>query len=174
MIHTVAAARRGGLVVLVGVTAACGGSSQNPDRAAKTSQSGCRTGAAMSDGPVVGTGVLLQDVVVDQRGRQAGYRIYGDGRLERRPSGKPWVSGPTLVSEQVDRVRSAIRGAGIDRLEPRYEPTPTERADAQSMVLHLHTEIDGAVRDVAVVRPCKVPAVDGLIARVNEVLKEVW
>jgi hypothetical protein len=78
------------------------------------------------------------------------------------------------VSEQVDRVRSAIRGAGIDRLEPRYEPTPTERADAQSMVLHLHTEVDGAVRDVAVVRPCKVPAVDGLIARVNEVLKEVW
>jgi hypothetical protein len=42
------------------------------------------------------------------------------------------------------------------------------------MVLHLHTEIDGAVRNVAVVRPCRVPAVDGLIARVNEVLKEVW
>jgi uncharacterized protein (DUF2461 family) len=128
----------------------------------------------MSDGPVVGEGVLLQDVVVDARGRQAGYRIYDDGRLERRPSGKPWVSGPTLIREQVERVRGAIREAGIDRLEPRYEPTAAQRAEAASMVLHLHTEIDGAVRNVAVVRPCKVPAVDGLIARVNDVLKEVW
>ena len=128
----------------------------------------------MSDGPVVGEGVLLQDIVVDARGRQAGYRIYDDGRLEQRPSGKPWVSGPTLIREQVERVRGAIREAGIDRLEPRYEPTAAQRADAASMVLHLHTEIDGAVRNVAVVRPCKVPAVDGLIARVNEVLKEVW
>ena len=128
----------------------------------------------MSDGPVVGDGVLLQDIVVDARGRQAGYRIYDDGRLEQRPSGKPWVSGPTLIREQVERVRGAIREAGIDRLEPRYEPTAAQRADAASMVLHLHTEIDGAVRNVAVVRPCKVPAVDGLIARVNEVLKEVW
>ena len=128
----------------------------------------------MSDGPVVGDGVLLQDVVVDARGRQAGYRIYDDGRLEQRPSGKPWVSGPTLIREQVERVRGAIREAGIDRLEPRYEPTAAQRADVESMVLHLHAEIDGAVRNVAVVRPCKVPAVDGLIARVNEVLKEVW
>ena len=128
----------------------------------------------MSDGPVVGDGVLLQDIVVDARGRQAGYRIYDDGRLEQRPSGKPWVSGPTLIREQVERVRGAIREAGIDRLEPRYEPTAAQRADAASMVLHLHTEIDGTVRNVAVVRPCKVPAVDGLIARVNEVLKEVW
>jgi hypothetical protein len=128
----------------------------------------------MSDGPVVGEGVLLQNVLVDARGRQAGYRIYGDGRLERRPLGKPWVSGPTLVTEQVERVRVAIRGAGVDRLEPRYEPTPAQRADAESMVLHLHTEIGGAVRNVAVVRPCTVPAVDGLIARVNDVLKEVW
>ena len=128
----------------------------------------------MSDGPVVGGGVLLQDVLVDARGRQAGYRIYDDGRLEQRPSGKPWVSGPTLVREQVERVRGAIREAGIDRLEPRYEPTAAQRADADAMVLHVHTEIDGAVRNVAVVRPCRVPAVDGLIARVNEVLKEVW
>lgn len=128
----------------------------------------------MSDGPVVGGGVLLQNLLVDARGRQAGYRIYDDGRLERRPSGKPWVSGPTLVPEQVERVRIAIRGAGIDRLEPRYEPTPAQRADAESVVLHVHTEIDGAVHNVAVVRPCKVQAVDGLIARVDAVLKEVW
>jgi hypothetical protein len=128
----------------------------------------------MSDGPVVGGGVLLQNLLVDARGRQAGYRIYDDGRLERRPSGKPGVSGPTLVPEQVERVRTAIRGAGIDRLEPRYEPTPAQRADAESVVLHVHTEIDGAVHNVAVVRPCKVQAVDGLIARVDAVLKEVW
>ena len=128
----------------------------------------------MSDGPVVGEGVLLQNVLVDARGRQAGYRIYDDGRLERRPSGKPWVSGPTLIREQVERVRGAISEARIDQLEPRYEPTAAQRADVESMVLHLHAEIDGAVRNVAVVRPCKVPAVDGLIARVNEVLKEVW
>jgi hypothetical protein len=128
----------------------------------------------MSDGPVVGGGVLLQNLLVDARGRQAGYRIYDDGRLERRPSGKPWVSGPTLVPEQVERVRTAIRGAGIDRLAPRYEPTPAQRADAESVVLPVHTEIDGAVHNVAVVRPCKVQAVDGLIARVDAVLKEVW
>jgi hypothetical protein len=84
------------------------------------------------------------------------------------------VSGPTLVPEQVERVRTAIRGAGIDRLAPRYEPTPAQRADAESVVLHVHTEIDGAVHNVAVVRPCKVQAVDGLIARVDAVLKEVW
>jgi hypothetical protein len=42
------------------------------------------------------------------------------------------------------------------------------------VVLHVHTEIDGAVHNVAVVRPCKVQAVDGLIARVDAVLKEVW
>jgi len=128
----------------------------------------------MSDGPVVGRGVLLQNLLVDARGRQAGYRIYDDGRLERRPSGKPWVSGPTLVAEQVERVRVAIRGAGIDRLEARYEPTPVQRADAQSMVLNVHTEIDGAPHNVAVVRPCNVPSVEALIARVDAVLKEVW
>jgi hypothetical protein len=118
--------------------------------------------------------VLLQNVLVDARGRQAGYRIYEDGRLERRPIGKPWVSGPTLVREQVERVRGAIRGSGVDRLEPRYEPTPAQRADAEGVVLHLHAEVDGAPRTVAVVRPCRVPAVDALIARVDAVLKEVW
>ena len=174
VMRTVTAGGRGVLVLLVVITAACSGSSQAADRASQTSQSGCRTGGQMSDGPVVGSDVLLQNVLVDGRGRQAGYRIYDDGRLERRPIGKPWVSGPTLVREQVERVRGAIRGSGVDRLEPRYEPTPAQRADAEGVVLHLHAEVDGAPRTVAVVRPCRVPAVDALIARVDAVLKEVW
>ena len=160
-------------VVLVGLIAACSGT-QAADRAAKTSQSACRTGARVSDGPVVGDGVLLQDVIIDARGRQDGYRIYDDGRLERRPSGRPWVSGPTLTTEQVQRVRGAIRVAGIDKLAPRYEPNPAQRADVDAVVLHLHAEVNDTIRNVAVVGPCKVPAVDVLIARVNDVLKEVW
>jgi hypothetical protein len=166
-------AGRGAFVVLVGFIAACSGT-QAADRAARPNQSACRTGGQMSDGPVVDNGVLLQNVLIDGRGRQAGYRIYDDGRLERRPTGKPWVSGPTLTTEQVERVRGAIRGAGIDKLESRYEPTAAQRGDGDAVVLHLHADVNGAVRNVAVVRPCKVPAVDALIARVNDVLKEVW
>ena len=161
----------GVFAVFVGFVAACSGT-QAADRAARPNQSACRTGGQTSDGPVVDNGVLLQNVLIDARGRQAGYRIYDDGRLEQRPSGKPWVSGPTLTTEQVERVRGAIRLAGIDKLERRYEPTA--RADGDAVVLHLHADVNGAMRQVAVVRPCKVPAVDALIARVNDVLKEVW
>ena len=164
-------ARRRAFVVLVSTVAACSGT-QAADRAARPNQSACRTGGQTSDGPVVDNGVLLQNVLIDARGRQAGYRIHDDGRLERRPSGKPWVSGPTLTTEQVERVRGAIRVAGIDKLEPRYEPTA--RADADAVVLHLDAEVSGAMRNIAIVRPCNVPAVDALIARVNDVLKEVW
>ena len=84
------------------------------------------------------------------------------------------MSGPTLVAEQVERVRGAIRGSGVDRLEPRYEPTPAQRANAEGVVLHLHAEVDGSPRAIAIVRPCSVPAVDALISRVDAVLKEVW
>jgi hypothetical protein len=128
----------------------------------------------MADGPAVADGVLLQNVLVDGRRQEIGYRIYDDGRFERRAAGKPWVGGPTLTPAHVQRVRSAIGQAGIERLESRYEPATPAKADGDPVVLHLHAAINGAQRDVAVVQPCKVPGVDGLIARVDEILKEIW
>jgi hypothetical protein len=128
----------------------------------------------MSDGPAVADGVLLQNLLVDARRQEIGYRIYDDGRFERRAAGKPWASGPTLTPARLERVRNAIGEAGIDRLEARYEPTTPRNPDANTVVLHVHAVVNGAAHSVAVVQPCKVPAIDALIARVDDVLKEIW
>ena len=128
----------------------------------------------MTDGPAVANGVLLQNVLVDARQREAGYRIYADGRFERRSVGEQWVGGPTLSPGQVQRVRGVIGDAAIDRLKPRYEPSATSVGDGDATVLHVDAAIGDAVHHLAVVQPCKVPAIDGLIAEVDEILKEVW
>ena len=125
----------------------------------------------MQGEPAVPEGVLLQMLVVDPRGREAGYRIYDDGRFERRSVGGAWVSAPALTTEQQQAARAAIRSAGLERLEPRYEPATREVDDGNS-VLHVDASDGGARRSVAVVRPCKVAEVDALIARMDEILKQ--
>jgi hypothetical protein len=128
----------------------------------------------MADRPAVADGVLLQNVLVASHQREAGYRIYADGRFERRSVGEQWVGGPALTPGQVQRVRGVIGDAAIDRLKPRYEPSAPSTGDGGDAVLHVDAAIGDTVHHVAVVEPCKVPAIDGLIAEVDEILKEVW
>ena len=125
----------------------------------------------MTEVPTVPQGVLLQNLVVDARGREGGYRIHDDGRFERRSVGGEWQEAPTLAPAQVTAVRTAIGDAGLSRLEPRYEPAAAPADDGGS-TLHVHARVDGAVRHVAVVRPCRVAEVDALVTRVDAILKE--
>ena len=107
----------------------------------------------MTEVPTVPQGVLLQNLVVDARGREGGYRIHDDGRFERRSVGGEWQEAPTLAPAQVTAVRAAIGDAGLSRLEPRYEPAAAPADDGGS-TLHVH-----AGRQLARVEAAGVAAV---------------
>jgi hypothetical protein len=125
----------------------------------------------MAERPAVPNGVLLQNVLVDPHDREGGYRVYEDGRIERRSMGREWVQEAPLASEQVQNIRTAIRDAGLERLRDRYEPDAPPADDGGS-TLHVHALREGRVQHVAVVRPCRVPELDALIVRVSEIFQQ--
>jgi hypothetical protein len=170
-LHNIAVLRRMSLVLLAVVLliAACG----NPGVTGTESvnEYACRQGGSMGKIPAVPEGVLLQSLLIDPHGREGGYRIYSDGRYESRPLGESWTFGSPLTPNQMEAVRAAISEAGLDTLEPLYQPAQP-LPDQDGNVLWFQVADDGsAVRTIKIVRPCKVSEIETLSNRLVTIFK---
>ena len=77
--------------------------------------------SASATPPAVPDGVLVQSIVVDDHGEQAGYRIFGDGRYQTLLRDGGWVDGAPLDRARLEAVERALEAAPVDGLAGRYE-----------------------------------------------------
>ena len=122
--------------------------------------------AAPDTPPEVPEGVLVQSITVDEHEREAGYRIYADGRYESLPRGGEWSEGETLTGERLAAVERAIEAVPLDDLAGRYE----DPDDPQ--VTWMQVARGGRVRTLSVAGRRRVPELDRLAALLTDAFRD--
>ena len=97
-------------------------------------------------------------------GREAGYRIFADGRYESLWDGR-WKETQTLTAEQLAAVRHAIEAVPLGDLAGRYE----NPGDPQ--VLWMQVAQDGQIRTVSVAGNRRVPELERLTALLTDTFR---
>lgn len=123
----------------------------------------------MSAMPAVPEHMLLQSILIDAHGREAGYRIYDDGRYETRPAGEPWSSGTPLTPEQLAAVHTAIAAAAPEQLDSSYPAL--SQADNQA-TLWVQVVRNGQLYSIAIEHSRTVPAIDRLNAELVSIFRK--
>ena len=114
------------------------------------------------DVPVLPDGVLLQSLVITDKGLETGLRIHEDGRLESMSVGQDWASGKVLPPNQLQTVRQAVADAQLGQVAV-YHRAVVPRAGRGVNWLQLRD--GGGVVIVAMDDACFVPAVDALMVK---------
>jgi hypothetical protein len=160
------------LLVLPLGSAACRREAGNePDRAAaavpaapqpidRTPQ--CTRQPLPGDVPALPDGVLLQSLVISDKGLETGLRIHEDGRLESKPGGADWASGKVLPPDQLQTVRQAVADARLGQVAA-YHRAVVPRGGMG--VNWLEVRDGGAVVVVAMDDACFVPEVHALMVK---------
>ena len=115
--------------------------------------------------PELPDGVLVQSIVIDEHDREAGYRIFADGRYESLPSDGGWQEGETLTADRLAAVERAIESVPLDDLAGRYEHPD----DPQ--VLWMQVAQGGRIRTVSVAGGRRVPELDRLSALLTDAFR---
>lgn len=123
----------------------------------------------MSAMPVVPEHILLQSVLIDAHGREAGYRIYDDGRYETRPAGETWSPGTPLTPEQLAAVQAAITAAAPEQLDSSY---PAQQLTDHQATLWIQIMRNGRLHSIAIEDSRTVPAIERLSAELVAIFKE--
>ncbi len=113
-------------------------------------------------------GVLVQSIVVDDQGDQAGYRIFGDGRYQTLVRDGGWIDGAPLDRARLEAVERAIEAAPVDGLAGRYEGSA---GDGEPQVLWVQVARGGSVRTVSVVGDRRVPELERLTALLTDAFR---
>jgi len=126
----------------------------------------CRLAALPDGAPALPPGALLQSLIVAADGREAGFRIYEDGRFEAQPLGQDWAVGQALGPEQLGTVRRAIADGHLDRVAGAHRAlVPSHGMGAN----WLQVRDGSAVVDLVFDDPCFVPEIDAVMAQLVEV-----
>jgi hypothetical protein len=159
------------LVLPLGSAACRREAGKKPDRAAATTPAApqpidrtpqCTRQPLPEDVPVLPDGVLLQSLVITDKGVETGLRIHEDGRLEAMSVGQEWASGKVLPADQLRTVRQAVADAKLGQVAA-YHRAVVPRAGMGVNWLQLHD--GGAVVVMAMDDACFVPAVDALMVK---------
>ena len=121
--------------------------------------------AAPDTPPELPDGVLVQSIAVDEHEREAGYRIYADGRYESLSPGGGWQAGETLGPERLAAVERAIESVPLDGLAGRYED-PDDPQVTWVQVLQ-----GGRIRTVSVAGGRRVPELDRLTGLLTDAFR---
>jgi len=121
--------------------------------------------AARDTPPELPDGVLVQSIAIDEHDREAGYRIYADGRYESLPSDGSWQEGETLTAERLAAVERAIESVPLDELPGRYE------GPDDPQVLWMQVAQGGRIRTISVTGGRRVPELDRLSALLTDAFR---
>lgn len=103
--------------------------------------------------PTVQDGVLVQYQSTDREGELTGFRVFEDGRYERRRSGGPWEPRPSLSAADLGTIRDAVRAVKL----PAGKTGAPAADDGGYSVLQI-----GRSSSLVIEQGCKVPEVDAL------------
>ncbi|NJL85812.1 MAG: hypothetical protein HC886_07290 [Leptolyngbyaceae cyanobacterium SM1_1_3] len=157
------------LAVILLITACSSPGVISPELA---NQYACWQEDSMGEVPAVPENILLQVLLVDPHEREAGYRIYTDGRYESRPMGESWRFDAPLTPDQMEKVQAAIAEAGLENLQTLYQPAQP-LPDQEDNILWLQVaEADSTVRSIKVVRPCSVSEIETLSNQLVGIFKD--
>lgn len=122
----------------------------------------------MTSTQAVPSDVLLQSQNFDREGEPTGYRLFDDGRFERRRSGGPWEARDSLSADELTKVRQAIVASGLVAAAGHHrapsQPDDATRREvwARSGDALVHLNIDGG---------CSVPAEQALMTAIVDLLR---
>ena len=160
------------LLVLPFGSAACRGEAgRKPDRAAATAPAApqpidrtpqCTQQPLPGDVPLLPDGVLLQSLVMSDKGLETGLQIHEDGRLESMSVGQQWASGKILPPDQLQTVRQAVADARLGQVAAYHRAVVPRRGMG---VNWLEVRDGGAVVVVAMDDACFVPEVHALMVK---------
>jgi hypothetical protein len=108
--------------------------------------------------PELAEGVLVQYQSTDREGESTGFRVFDDGRYERRRSGGPWEPRPRLSAEALGAIRDAVAATVLP--VPAEAPSGPQADDATVGVLQLRAA--GRERALVLEAGCRVAEVDAL------------
>jgi len=114
------------------------------------------------DVPALPDDVLLQSLVMSDKGLETGLRIHDDGRLESKSMGMDWASGKVLSPDQLQTVRLAVTDAQLGQVAVRQRAVVPARGNGLNW---LQVRDGGAVVVVAMDDACFVPEVHALMVK---------
>jgi hypothetical protein len=119
--------------------------------------------------PPLPDGVLIQSVVVDDRGREGGWRVWSDGRHEGRAAGEEdWQAGPPLDAAGMDEIAAILDDADLAAMEGIHR---REVATEHESALWFQVARPGAPPvTVGLLDGAPLEALDRLVARLAPVL----
>jgi hypothetical protein len=120
------------------------------------------------DPPPLPDGVLVQSTYIDSEGREAGWRVWDDGRHEGRRAGEGWEAGPPIGARGIDEIRSILADADGAALDGLHRPeTETEHESVHWFQI---ARGDGPPVTAGLLDGARVEALDRLVARLTPVL----
>ena len=120
------------------------------------------------DPPPLPDGVLIQSTYVDSEGREAGWRVWADGRHEGRRAGEDWQAGPAIDAGGMDEIARILDDEDLAAMEGVHRrDTETEHESA----LWFQIARAGAPPvTVGLMDGARLEALDRLVARLAPVL----
>lgn len=112
-------------------------------------------------------GLLLQTQSFGPEGDPTGYRLFEDGRFERRRAGGPWEPKAPLSAAEVQRVREAIAASELAAAAGRHAH-PSSPPDATRREIWVRA--GGALVRIEIGDGCIVEAEQRLAAAITDVL----
>lgn len=133
-----------------------------PGLAASSAATECRVEPVVDGAPGLAEGVLIQAITASDRWGESGFRVWEDGRYERRQRGGPWVVQPPLDALRLETLRAAIGGASLAQAAGWHRSTrPAEHSETGWV------QAGGAT--VAIDTDCGVESVDRMFADIARI-----
>lgn len=133
-----------------------------PTLAASSAATECRVDTVAAGAPGLAEGVLIQAITASDRWGESGFRVWHDGRYERRQRGGAWVVQTPLDAPRLEALRAAIGGASLAMAAGWHRSSrPGEHRETGWV------QADGAT--VAIDTECEVDSVDRLFAEIARI-----
>lgn len=154
-------------MLVVAFAVACGGSQASPPAQAPPSSAACARTEASVRAPEISEGLLLQSENINSEGEATGYRLFEDGRFERRRASGPWEPKEPLSAASVQGVRDAIDASGVGAAAGRHASSlPSGDATRREVWVR----VDGALVALVVGDGCVVEAEQRLASAIAALL----
>jgi len=120
------------------------------------------------DPPPLPDGVLIQSTYIDSEGREAGWRVWSDGRHEGRRADDDWRAGPPIDAGGLREIRAILDEADLAALDGMHHPD----AETEHTSVHWFQVARPGRPPIAaeLLDGARVEALDRLVARLTPVL----
>jgi hypothetical protein len=118
--------------------------------------------------PPLPDGVLIQSTYEDSEGREAGWRVWADGRHEGRRAGEDWQAGPPIDAAGLEEIARILDAEDLAAMEGEHR-RDVETEHSSALWFQIAREGRPPVT-VGLIDGARLDALDRLVARLGPVL----